>query len=108
MLTKTSTHVYRCPHCQGESLRKNGHTCGGAQRAFCRDCKRTFVLEPREPRYSAAEREKILAAATQERLSLRAIERTFGPVYRTVSRWAKKKGRGAAGLGPDAFARAEG
>jgi hypothetical protein len=38
-----------------------------------------------------AEREKILRAATTERLSLRGIGRTFGPCYRTLRRWAGKK-----------------
>ena len=100
--------VYHCPHCAGERLKKNGRNAAGSQRARCQECKRTFVLEPKAPRYGSQERERILAAATLERMSLRAIGRTFGPCHQTLVRWAKKKGGRAAGAGRDASGRPEG
>jgi transposase-like protein len=52
--------VRRCPHCESESLRKNGHASYGAQRAQCRECGKTFVLTNKAPRYTPADRERIL------------------------------------------------
>jgi transposase-like protein len=83
--------VRRCPHCESESLRKNGHTNYGAQRAQCRECGKTFVLASKPPRYPAAERERILSAHVRERLSRRAATRLFGVAYGTLKSWLGKK-----------------
>ena len=108
MICETKTKVYECRACGSQKLRKNGRARNGDQRAQCVDCGKTRVLEPRAPRYSEKEKERILGAATLERLSLRAVERTFGPGYRTVKRWAKKKGGGLARAGRHARGRQEG
>ena len=78
--------VHQCPHCQGERLRKNGHTVRGAQRAKCRDCARTFTLEPKGPRYDPEFKARVLAAY-RDRMSLRGIHRTFGACYQSVIKW---------------------
>ena len=43
----STTLVHRCPYCQGERIYKNGHTVREAQRAKCKDCQRTFTLNPK-------------------------------------------------------------
>ena|SRR5215210_295593 len=96
MLTTNLTTVHRCRSCGSERLKKNGHNASGSQRARCLECHCTFVLEPKPPRYSEEERQRIVRAATCERLSTRAIHRTFGPCYQTLRRWVEKKGERTA------------
>src|SRR5215210_4551782 len=96
MLTTNLTTAHRCRSCGSERLKKNGHNASGSQRARCLECHRTFVLEPKPPPYSKEERERVVRAATCERMSTRAIRRTFGPCYQTLRRWVEKKGRRAA------------
>src|SRR5215210_1586288 len=107
MISETETKTYACRHCGGERLRKNGKNRRGAQRGQCLECGKTLVLEPSPPPYSEAERERILHAATAERLSLRGVTRTFGPCYQTLVRWAEKKGAGAASTPRHAPARSQ-
>ena len=83
--------VHRCPHCGGEQIVRNGHTGYGAQRARCRPCRRTFVLERRQAPYTEADKARVLHAYTQERLSMRSITRTFGVAYETLRAWTEKK-----------------
>ena len=106
MLMTLST-MYCCPHCACERLKKNGHNASGSQRAQCLECRRTFVPAPKPPRYSKEEREQIVRAATCERMSTRAIRRTFGPCYQTLRSWVEKKGRSASPAARDASARAK-
>jgi transposase-like protein len=85
-----------CRHCGSERLKKNGHNASGSQRARCLECRRTFVLAPKPPPYSEAERERIVRAATCERMSTRAIRRIFGPCYQTLRGWIEKKSEAAS------------
>ena len=101
MLSKTIVHV--CPRCGSEKLRKNGHAENGSQRAKCKECARTFVLEPKGPRHSKKFKESVVAAY-QERTSIRGITRTFGVFYKTIIKWAGEKNRGPAGVRGHAFA----
>lgn len=95
MLSTTIVHV--CARCGSEHLRKNGHAENGAQRAKCQDCARTFVLQPKGARYDHRFKEQVVAAS-QDRMSLRGITRTFGVRRKTISRWVGEKKRGAARL----------
>ena len=88
MLSKTIVH--RCARCGSEHLFKNGHTVGGAQRAKCKDCGGTSILEPKGPRYSEDFKAQVLAAY-QDRMSIRGVKRTFGVCYQTVMRWLGEK-----------------
>ena len=89
MLSTTLIHV--CPHCQGQRLQKNGRTRhGGAQRARCVECQRTFTLSPKGPRYEQQFKDQVLAAY-QDRMSLRGIQRTFGVCYESVMAWLGQK-----------------
>ena len=102
MLSKTVVHV--CRHCGSERLRKNGHANNGAQRARCLECGRTFILEPKGPRYDQAFKDQVLAAH-QDRTSLRGIKRTFGVCYQTVMVWVGEKSGRSPGFGGHAPAR---
>ena len=95
MLSTTIVHV--CARCGSENIRKNGHAENGAQRAKCLECARTFVLQPKGPRYDHRFKEQVVAAS-QDRMSLRGITRTFGVCRQTTSRWVGKKKRGASRL----------
>ena len=88
MLSSTIVHV--CARCGSEKIRKNGHASNGAQRAKCLECERTFIVEPVGPRYSPEFKDQVLAAS-QDRMSLRGIQRTFGVCYQTVMAWLGKK-----------------
>ncbi len=84
------TLVVCCPHCQSESLVRNGKTPDGRQRLLCRACQRRSTQDPRPSGYSEAERALILSAY-QERTSLRGLARTFGVARDTVAGWVKKR-----------------
>ena len=96
MLSKTVVHV--CRHCGSERLRKNGHAGNGAQRARCLECGRTFILEPKGPRYDQKFKDQVLAAY-QDRMSIRGITRAFGVCYQTVMVWVGEKSGGPALMG---------
>ena len=95
MLSKTVVHA--CRRCGSERLRKNGHANNGAQRAKCLECARTFILEPKGPRYSQKVKDQVVAAY-QDRMSIRGITRTFGVCYQTVMAWVGEKNREPACL----------
>ena len=101
MLSKTIVHV--CARCGSEKIRKNGHAINGAQRAKCLDCERTFILEPAGPRYDQSFKEQVLAAY-QDRMSTRAIRRTFGVCHQTLMRWVGEKSGSSARLRGHALA----
>ncbi len=95
MLTTTKVHV--CLRCGSERIRKNGHTVRGAQRAKCLECARTFILEPKGPRYDDAFKETVVAAS-QDRMSYAGLQRTFGVCYQSVVAWAGEKNQEPASL----------
>ena len=78
-------------------MQKNGHAEDGAQRAKCVDCRRTFVLSPKGPRYDEKFKAQVVAAY-QDRMSIRGITRTFGVCYQTVMVWVGEKNPGPARL----------
>ena len=104
MLSTTIVHV--CLRCGSEQIRKNGHAENGAQRAKCLECQRTFVLEPKGPRYDQAFKETVVRAY-QDRMSIRGITRTFGVFYKTIIKWAGEKNGELAATGGHAAAERE-
>jgi transposase-like protein len=84
------TVTLTCPHCQSEDLVKYGFAPDGRQRFRCKTCKKQHRENPRTNAYSPEEKE-IIIKASQEPLSLRGVERTFGVNRATVSIWIKKK-----------------
>ena len=105
MLSKTVISV--CRRCGSENIRLNGHADNGAQRAKCRECEKTFVLEPKGPRYDDAFKETVVRAC-QDRMSLRGITRTFGVCYETIMEWAGEKNPESAGTRGHAAAERKG
>ena len=101
MLSTTVVHV--CLRCGSEKIRKNGHASNGAQRAKCLECGRTFVLQPKGARYDQRFKEQVVAAS-QDRMSLRGITRTFGVCRKTILRWVGGKSGGLARLRGHALA----
>jgi transposase-like protein len=83
-------HTLTCPHCQSENLVKFGFTPDGRQRYRCKNCRKQHRENRRSNAYSQEEKD-IIIKATQERSSLRGIQRTFGIDRHTVSGWLKKK-----------------
>ena len=49
----------QCPHCGGRDLRKNGKCTNGAQRYYCKLCKKQFRLDYRYNAYKKGVKEKI-------------------------------------------------
>jgi transposase-like protein len=84
------TVILTCPYCQSEALVKFGFAPDGRQRYRCKTCKKQHREEPRTNAYSPEEKE-IIIKASQERSSLRGLQRTFGVDRHTVSKWIKKK-----------------
>lgn len=58
----------------------------------CLDCERTFILQPKGARYGQRFKDQV-AAAHQDRMSLRGIPRTFGVCRKTILRWVGGKKR---------------
>ena len=103
----STTIIHACARCGSERIRKNGHPVGGAQRAKCLECARTFILVPKGPRYSPGFKGQVVRAY-QDRISIQGIKRTFGICYQTVMAWVGEKNGGSAGTGGHAFAASKG
>ena len=82
--------TYKCPLCDlAEPVVRFGFNRCGTQRLRCKACGKTWTPKARS-RALSAEKEALIAAALQERLSQRAIARTF-KVARTTIRDLLKK-----------------
>lgn len=84
------TVTLTCPHCQSEALVKFGFAPDGRQKYRCKNCAKQHRENRRTNAYSESERE-IIIKASQERSSLRGLQRTFGVERHTISKWIKKK-----------------
>ena len=89
-----------------EAIRRNGHASNGAQRARCLECGRTFILQPRGGRSDPRFKEQVVAAS-EDRMSLRGITRTFGVCRKTIWRRVGEKSGESARLHGHALARAK-
>ncbi len=81
--------IYTCRGCGSENLIKNGKNRYGNQQYYCKDCKKSGVLKPKNS-YTEAEKEHILAAC-KERPSMRGISRLYGISGNTLASWLQKK-----------------
>ena len=81
---------HKCRSCGSTNIKKNGFNVSGSQQYYCRDCKASKVLEPKN-RYTEEQKEKILKAYF-ERVSLRGLKRIYGVDRKTVKAWLRKKG----------------
>ena len=81
-----------CPNCgQIEPVTRFGFNRGGTARLRCKACSKTWTPQPNQRSLSPDKQEQILAALA-ERMSLRAIARTFGVGRVTVTALLKKSG----------------
>src|SRR5512135_484518 len=86
------TITVSCPHCGREEVTRNGRAPNGKQTYRCRACKRQSREHPTPHAYPEERREEILRAS-EERSSLRGLERTFGVSRTSVISWRKKAAR---------------
>ena len=86
------TITLKCRHCGSDQLVRDGRTANGKQRYWCKDCQRSSRDNPQPNGYLPEAQAEILRAS-EERSSLRGLERTFGVSRLTVSAWLKKKKR---------------
>jgi insertion element IS1 protein InsB len=82
------TITYSCRSCGSEHIIRNGHNKCGNPQYLCKACGTCRVLRPKQ-KYTAEAKQRILEA-TQERMSLRGIERVFGVWRGTVLRWLRE------------------
>lgn len=89
------SEIYKCPVCGlSEPVVRFGFTPVGNQRLRCQKCGKTWTPNARS-RALSPEKEALIEAALQERLSQRAIARTFKVARTTIRTLAKKSRPGA-------------
>jgi transposase-like protein len=79
-----------CVYCQSAKLRKDGISRQGKQRYRCGECGRRSCENP-TPRGLAEEKEAAILAALNERMSQRAVARTFKISRNTIAALIEKK-----------------
>lgn len=85
------TLTYCCVHCGlRERVFRNGFNRGGSQRLKCGSCRGSWTPEP-HTRALSAEKEVLIVEALHERLSQRAIARTFKVARTTIRALSQKK-----------------
>jgi len=85
------TLTYLCPHCGlSERVFRNGFNRGGSQRLKCGSCGKSWTPKPNS-RSLSADKEALIVAASHERLSQRAIARTFKVARTTIRALSQKK-----------------
>jgi len=84
------TTICLCPHCGcGEAVIRSGFTRSGSRRLYCKVCRKAWSATPHR-RALSAEKEALIVKALGERLSQRAIARTFGVSRDTIRALLKK------------------
>ena len=87
MIEETTT--YSCRSCGSEDIIRNGHNKCGSPQYKCKACGACRVLTPKV-RYTPEQKVTVLKAY-RERMSLRGLQRVFGPWRSTVLRWLKQR-----------------
>ena len=82
----------KCPHCQSEHSRKNGHK-RGKQNHLCLDCGRQFIENPKPHRGYSDEVRRLCLRMYVNGMGFRAIERVTGVHHTTVITWVKQVGQ---------------
>lgn len=77
----------KCPHCQSEQVRKNGHR-RDKQNYLCKRCGRQFIEFYAQRGYSNDVRQ-ICLRMHRLGVGLREIERLTGISYNTLIQWIK-------------------
>ncbi len=79
----------KCPQCGSDHIIKHGKDPKGVQKYRCKGCGYQFRLHPKSREHPPALVKQVLRAH-QNRMSLRAIYRTFGVAQRRSSNGLKK------------------
>ena len=88
------SETYSCPLCGlSEPVVRFGRNRSGTQRLRCQACGKSWTPQPNSQALSA-EKEALLVAALGERLSQRAIARTFRVSRDTIRALLKKTPQG--------------
>ena len=82
------TITYSCRSCGSANIIRNGHNKCGSPQYLCKACGACRVLTPKV-RYTPEQKTTVLKAY-RERMSLRGLQRVFGPWRSTVLRWLKQ------------------
>lgn len=80
----------KCPHCESEDTKKNGHTHYGKQNYKCKKCGRQFVIGGQEWFITAAQKE-LIDKLLLERISLAGISRVLSISEPWISQYIKLK-----------------
>ena len=86
------TYTIACPHCkQTEPIVKYGKTGAQTQRAKCKDCDKTFSINPKS-RVVTPEKTEAILRQLEERTTIRGICRALKCGPQTVYATLKKSG----------------
>ena len=91
--------MMKCPECQSDHIRKNGHR-GEKQNHICVDCGRQFIENPQTERGYSDEVRKNCLKMYVNGMGFRGIERVTSVHHTTVINWVKQVGERL----PDAYA----
>lgn len=80
----------KCPKCESEQIRKNGHR-SGKQNYLCKNCGRQFV-ESYSPKGYSEDAKLICLRMHQNGLGFREIERLTGISHNTIINWVRQTG----------------
>jgi transposase-like protein len=76
-----------CPNCQvSEQQVKTGRNRSGTQRILCRDCRKTYTVEPKPRGYAEEVREKAVRMYVEGN-NFRRIGRLLGVNHQSVVNW---------------------
>lgn len=90
MPTPQELEVIKCPHCQSDSISKNGHR-QNKQRYICKECGKQF-LESYSPKGYSEEVKQRCLDLYRGGMGFRAIEKKTGISHNTVINWVKQAG----------------
>ena len=86
------TKIVACPHCQKtETVAKHATTKAGTQRAKCKECNKTFAINPKS-RAVTPEKQAAILRLLEERITIRGICRALKCGPQTIYATLKKSG----------------
>lgn len=80
----------KCPKCgRTDGQKKNGHNRSGTQACYCKHCKKSYTLEPKNQAYSEETR-KLALKIYYAGASGRGVGKILGMSKANVYNWIKK------------------
>ena len=87
-----------CPSCNSENIIKNGSIHNGTQKYACKECRRQFVLEPKNS--ISEEKKKLINKLLLEKIPLAGIARVIDISERCLQNYVNKKYDSIPGVSP--------